>query len=283
MAKFTNYATLSYNGAATNSNTVTGEILEILSATKTAVKKDYTAKDDVTYVISLINSGTTAVNGLTIVDDLGGYAFEEGIVYPLTYVTGSLRYYINGVLQPTPTVVEGPPMSIMDVSVPAGGNAIFIYETMVTNFAPLAADAEITNTATITGGGISVLTAKETIKPENRAELSISKAICPNTIAENGQLSYTFVIENIGNTPTSEGDNVILTDTFRPILELLSVTFNGTAWSADGQYSYDAETGVFTTLPDQITVPAASYTQNTDGTWTITPGTATLVITGKVS
>ena len=40
MATFTNFATLSYNGGTTNSNTVTGEILETLSAVKTAVLDD---------------------------------------------------------------------------------------------------------------------------------------------------------------------------------------------------------------------------------------------------
>ena len=73
MARFTNYATLSYNGGTTDSNTVTGELLATLSMTKTAVMDDYTQKDDVTYVISLVNGGTTAVTGLTVTDDLGGY------------------------------------------------------------------------------------------------------------------------------------------------------------------------------------------------------------------
>ena len=37
MAVFTNQATLTYNGNVINSNITTGEILEVLSATKTAV------------------------------------------------------------------------------------------------------------------------------------------------------------------------------------------------------------------------------------------------------
>ena len=32
----------------------------------------------------------------------------------------------------------------------------------------------------------------------------------------------------------------------------------------------------------KTTVPAATYTQNADGTFTVTPGTATLVVTGTV-
>ena len=41
MANFSNYATLSYNGGTLNSNTVTGEIVQILNMTKTAVKATY--------------------------------------------------------------------------------------------------------------------------------------------------------------------------------------------------------------------------------------------------
>ena len=76
--------------------------------------------------------------------------------------------------------------------------------------------------------------------------------------------------------------NVVVTDTFAPILRNIAVTYNGTAWTEGTNYTYNAATGVFTTLAGQITVPAASFTQNTDGTFTVTPGTATLVITGTV-
>ncbi|MBE6021045.1 MAG: hypothetical protein E7228_04820 [Clostridiales bacterium] len=283
MATFTNFATLSYNGGTTTSNIVTGELLETLSATKTAVSNDYTAKDDVTYVVSLVNSGPSAITGLTVSDDLGGYAFDEGTIYPLEYTDGSIRYYINGVLQTAPTVAAGPPLEITGINVPAGGNVILIYEAAVTNYAPLATDASITNTVTVSGGGLSSpITAEETIFTENRADLTVNKAISPSSVTENGQLSYTFIIENQGNTEAAATDNVILTDTFDPILDPITVTYNGVPWTEGVNYTYDETTGEFASLPGQITVPAASYIQNDDGTWTVLPGTSVLVITGTV-
>lgn len=281
MATFTNFATLSYNGGTTESNTVTGELLETLSMTKTAVMDDYTPGEDVTYVLSLVNSGTTAITGLTVSDDLGGYTFNGTTVYPLAYTDGSVRYYVNGALQTAPTVTAGPPLSISGISVPAGGNAMLIYEAGVTNYAPLGVEATITNTATATGGGLT-LTAQETVAMEPRADLSISKALCPVTVTENGQLTYTFVIENAGSVTAAASDNVVLTDTFDPILNPITVTFNGTTWSEGVNYTYDTTTGLFRTLAGQITVPAATYSQNTDGTWTTRPGTATLTVTGTV-
>ena len=134
MAIFTNYATLSYSGGTTTSNTVTGEIVETISATKTAVLSDYTSGDSVTYVISLLNSGSVNISGLTVTDNLGGYTYGGTTVYPLEYIDGSVKYYINGVLQPAPSVTAGPPLAINGISVPANGNAIIVYEASVTDF-----------------------------------------------------------------------------------------------------------------------------------------------------
>lgn len=283
MATFTNFATLSYNGGTTDSNIVTGELLQVLSATKTAVMDDYTQKDDVTYVISILNTGTTPFTALTVSDDLGGYVFNGATVYPLRYTEGSLRYYLNGVLQTAPTVTGGPPLAISGITVPAGGNALFIYEASVMPYAPLGAEATVTNTATITGAGLTApLSVTATIGMEQRADLSISKSLCPSTVTENGQLTYTFVIENAGSLAADASETVVLTDTFDPKLSGIAVTLNGAAWTQGTEYTYDAATGVFTTTAGQITVPAATYTQNADGTWRTVPGTAVLTITGTV-
>ena len=75
----------------------------------------------------------------------------------------------------------------------------------------------------------------------------------------------------------------MITDQFNPILSDLTVTFNGTAWAEGTQYTYDQTTGLFTTNAGEITVPAATFTQNADtGAWSVIPGTSTLVITGTV-
>ena len=58
MATFTNQATLTYNGISTNSNIAFGEILDVLSVTKTVVEDSYSQGDTVTYVVSLRNTGS---------------------------------------------------------------------------------------------------------------------------------------------------------------------------------------------------------------------------------
>ena len=190
MATFTNQATLTYNGTTTASNVVTGEILEVLSAQKNAVVDEYTAGDDITYVISILNTGTTPLTGLTLTDNLGAYTFNTQTLTPLTYLEGSVRYYANGVLQAAPTVTATAPLTLTGLSVPAGGNAMILYEAVPNPYAPRAAGSTIINTATINGTGITTaVTASETAAAAERAALSINKAISPQTVTENGTVS----------------------------------------------------------------------------------------------
>jgi len=284
MATFTNQATLFYNNTRTASNVVQGEIIDVLTATKTALTDDYTLDDQITYIVSIVNAGDSAFTGLSLSDDLGAYSFGSGSRVPLDYVDGSLRYFVNGVLQTTPGVEAGAPLVAGNISVPAGGNALIVYTVRANSYAPLGEAGEITNTATISGGGlISPITAQDTIAALNDVRLSLSKAICPATVTENGQLTYTINIYNYGSRAAVATDNLIINDTFEPILENISVRFNGAAWSAPANYSYNSATGLFSSNPGQITVPAATITQNTTtGEWSVTPGVATLVITGTV-
>ena len=61
MAFFTNQAQLRYGNEITNSNITVGEIQEVLTVTKTAVKETYRQGGTVTYIISIVNAGTAPV------------------------------------------------------------------------------------------------------------------------------------------------------------------------------------------------------------------------------
>lgn len=284
MATFTNQATLSYNNTVTNSNIITGEIVEVLSVTKTSLTETYGANDNVTYVVSIVNTGATPFTNLTLTDSLGGYPFEQGTVYPLNYVENSLRYFADGVLQPTPVVTQGPPLSVTGINVAAGGNAIIIYEANVTGFAPLDTDDTIDNTVTLSGNGISTpLTAAASLAADLTPDLTISKSVSPSVVSENGRLTYTFVIQNYGNTEANAGDNAVVTDLFDPILSDITVTFNSDTWTSPADYTYNEATGQFATVAGRITVPAATFTQDAaTGSTVITPGVSTLTVSGTV-
>ena len=284
MAIFSNQATLTYNGNSTNSNIAYGEIMDVLTATKTAVEGTYTPGDLVTYVVTLRNTGNAMLTGLTVTDDLGGYLFNGTTVYPLTYEDGSLVMFTDGAPQPAPAVTAGPPLVISGINVPAGGDVVLVYQARANAYADPGAEGTIDNTVTVTGDGLSApVTATETVTAETAPVLTISKAITPAQVVDNERVTYTFVIQNSGNQPVVATDNAAITDTFDPRLTALTVTFDGTAWVQGVQYNYNETTGLFATVPGQITVPAATYTQDpVTGAYTVNPGIATLIVTGTI-
>ena len=284
MAIFSNQATLTYNGSSTNSNIAYGEILDVLVVTKTAVEGTYTPGQIVTYVVTLRNTGNAALTGLTVTDDLGGYLFNGITVYPLTYEAGSVALFTNGVPQAAPAVAPGPPLVFSGITVPAGGDVVLVYQARANAYADPAPGGTIVNTVTVTGDGLSApITASETVEVDVAPVLTISKSITPAQVVDNDRVTYTFVIQNSGNQAVVATDNAAITDTFDPILTALAVSFDGVAWTQGVQYNYDEATGLFTTVPGQILVPAATYTQDpVTGIYTETPGIATLVVTGTI-
>ncbi len=284
MAVFSNQATLTVGGVATSSNIAYGEILEALAVTKTAVEANYTPGGAVTYVVSLRNTGTAPITGLTVTDNLGAYTLNGTTVYPLGLVETDVRLFVGGVAQATPNISAGPPLTVTQIDIPAGTDAFLVYQARVNNFADPAVGGTINNTVTVTGGSLTApITASETVAASAAPQLAIEKSISPTQVVDNDRVTYTFVIRNSGNQAVTADDAAVITDTFLPILTDLAVSFNGAAWTEGTQYSYTQANGQFATLPGQITVPAATYTQDpVTGGYTVTPGTATLVVTGTI-
>lgn len=282
MATFQNQASLTYNNSTVNSNIVTGEILEVLSLTKASLNTSYTAGDTVTYILSAVNSGTTAFSGVSISDNLGAYSFGTNELYPLSYVDGSAMLYIDGVMQPVTVNATESEVVFSGFTIPAGGNALISYQATVNGFAPLSGGSVIENTATLTAAGLSTpVAATAQVGVDSRPVLSITKGLTPESVPENGTLTYTLTLLNTGAEPAVSG--VTVTDTFNPILSDISVSYNGTPWTEGVNYTYDEATGLFTTLDGQISVPGAVFNQNIDtGLVTVTPGVAVIRITGTV-
>ena len=283
MAQFYNQAVFSYNGKTVNSNITSGEIVQALSAAKTALVPEYEPNGDVTYAISITNSSTSPFSDLTITDDLGAYPNAAGqTVYPLDADTDSVKYYADGILQPAPTVVGTQPLIITGIEVPAGGNAVIIYQSKTNSYASPAADGEIINTAVISGAGLAEdITVTETVTAQQQPIISVVKTLSPETVSENSEVTYTFTVYNFGNTAVGAADNAEMTDTFTPVLRNISVTLDGQQKTTG--YTYAEQTGLLTIQPGTVTVPAAAVSQDpATGEYSVVPGTAVITVTGTI-
>ena len=285
MATLYNKATLTYGGNVVSSNTTEAELLAGLTLTKTAITDTYTAGGNIVYLVTLTNMGGSAYTDLTVTDNLGAYTLAGGgTAIPLDYVDGTLLYFVDGVLQPTPTVTTVGNLEIGGIDIPAGGTATLVYETVANEFAPIAAGSTITNTVSTDGGvGVGVITDTATVGIKSAPQLTIAKAVCPAIITDNDTVTYTIIVQNLGNTPVIATDGVIISDVFNPALTGITVTLDGATLVPGTGYTYNETTGEFATVDGVVTVPAATYTQDpTTGTVTTIPGVTVLTVTGTV-
>lgn len=283
MAVFTNQAKLVYGDRTTFSNIVTGERVNALSITKTAVQDSYGRGNRLTYIVSIKNTGNSAYNGLTLTDDLGRYTLGELALIPLSYDVGSLLYYVNGTLEEALDVTAEPALTANGIDVPAGGNVLVVYTVTANEYAPLDIEGEITNTVTLSGNGIETVSDNETVTAITSPELEITKSLEPVSVVGNGPLTYTFVISNTGSAPVTAETAAVISDVFDPILNITEVTLDGEVLTRPDDYTYNETTGEFATVAGKITIPAAAIAQNPNtGIWSRDPGTVVLKITGTI-
>lgn len=280
----TNQARVSYQfndqtGSAL-SNIATAVLTDPLAADKNSIESVYQPGDTVTFVVSFVNSGAALTN-VTVTDDLGTYAIGTGEATPLTFAPPALLY-INGVFLGTPaTTVLDDSVEFTLPSVPAGANAVIIYNAVVNSAAPIAVGSQITNTATISADSLTTdVTASNTITADEFADIRITKAMSPASIVDGSQITYDFTIYNYGNT---EATDIVLTDQFDPAPANITVFINGDVVNP-ADYTY---VGGLLTLPAgsgaELSLPAATITQNpVTGEVTVVPSSLDITVTGTL-
>lgn len=281
MAIITNQANLTYTYGTTTasvaSNVATAEMNAALSAAKRVLDESYRLGSDLTYILSFENGGNSAITNLSVLDDLGAYTPEgaSAPVQPLTY-TGPAALYIDGVFSAelTPAVQEGG-VQFTIPEIPAGSNALLVYQATVNGFAPLSPGSEIENTASV--GTTDPQAASATVPAASYADVSINKEMAPDPVSTGDTMTVTFTIENRGN---ADATDLQLTDAFPLALSDVSVTVNGAPMT---DFTFENST---LTLPSgtqtTLSVPAAAFTQDETGAVTVVPGKLTVVMTGTV-
>ena len=277
MATFFNQATLIFEGAQTLSNITEGAVNSTLTITKAALSLDYERNSLVSYLITITNPTGSTREGVIVNDNLGTFSLGDELITPLDYVDGSAILLTDGVSAPLGATATEGTLTFDPISIAANSSVNIIFTARVNELAPLDVGSTIENTAStecIDEG------ATAEVGVRSFTSLTIAKAVCPMNVSCGERISYTFIIQNTGNTPASDG--LIVSDTFTPQLTDLIVTLDGEPFPATS-YTYDEISGVFTTAEGEITVPAAAYTVGEGGVISTTPGVAVLTVSGIIS
>lgn len=261
-----NFATLTYNSGTDTgsaaSNVVSTNLLDSYSinAVKTSANDDWRPGENITYLVTLTNTGTQPLYAAEVIDNLGGTPNLT------TYLTGSALVVNDS------TVTEATPTSVNPLTIPAatvlqpGDSVTVIYVAQVNATIADTVDS-ITNTATVqarqgsAAGTIVTATPAPTLTLPRAdfAEVSIVKAVDKATVSSGDTLTYTFTIENTGNIPAT---NVVITDTLPEgftITSIQSETNGVTTVYTPADYTVGADnTLVLPTGATTLTVPAAT-------------------------
>ena len=257
-----NSATLTYNSGENSgsaaSNVVSTSLLDSYSITaqKFTANDSWRPGENITYLVTVKNTGTQPVFAVQITDNLGG-----GTDAPLNYVLNSaLVIDEDGVTQIVPTAVS-PLTIVLPDALQSSESVTVLYVAQVDSV--IADDVQsITNTVAATarqGSAAGEIVEAEpvsvTIDREDFAQIDVTKAVDKAVIASGDTLTYTFTIENSGNI---EATNVVITDTLPAGFAITEIS---------------SETNAVVTVYD-----ATDYTIDADNTLTLPVGGVTITV-----
>ncbi len=260
------------------SNIATAVLLDPVAVDKNSIESTYRPGDELTFIVSFVNSSASALTNVVVTDDLGTFDFGTGSVTPLDFVESAV-YYVNGIYAGTLTPdVTDDSVSFTIASVAAGANVVIVYKAQVNDSAQFTVGSEITNTVTVTADGLTAeVSASNTVTADEYADVRITKTMVPSSIVDGSLITYEFDIFNYGNT---EATNIVLTDQFDPAPTNITVQINGDTIDP-GLYTY---VNGLLTLPTDVTtlsLPAAEFTQNpVTGEVTVVPSSVNITVTG---
>lgn len=287
MATIENFATVSYTSGGI-SETKVSNLAEIglesaISFTKSTLGETYGEDDVITYILSMTNTSASTITNVSITDDLGTFIFGTLELSPLTYTAPALLL-IDGQDVSTQLTVDTSTAGSLVFSfpaLPAGATANIVYRAAVNEYAPLDVNASVTNTATLTSDSdCADGTATATITAVSAANVSVFKQMSPNPVICGDTVTYTIRIYNYGNIAA---ENVVLTDTFNPAPENITVSRDGVLLIGTDYTYVNGTLTVPSTAQSPVTVPAATFIRDvTTGIVNVTPGMIEYTITGTI-
>ena len=287
MATIENFATVSYTSGGI-SETKVSNLAEIglesaISFTKSTLGETYGEDDVITYILSMTNTSASTITNVSITDDLGTFIFGTLELSPLTYAPPALLLIDGQDVSAQLTVDTSTAGSLVFSfpALPAGATANIVYRAAVNEYAPLDVNASVTNTATLTSDSdCADGTATATITAVSAANVSVFKQMSPNPVICGDTVTYTIRIYNYGNIAA---ENVVLTDTFNPAPENITVSRDGVLLIGTDYTYVNGTLTVPSTAQSPVTVPAATFIRDvTTGIVNVTPGMIEYTITGTI-
>ena len=258
-----NSASTVYTLSGGSSTTASSNVLPInlqtsggLTLTKTASPETFSAGDIITYTVTITNSSSSYLNGVRIIDNLGGGN--------LAYVTSSARLSTDSTSYAV-TPIATNPLTFTLQQLASGATMTLTYKAQVIfNLSPTV--SLITNTVQGIGypySGTITGYANNTIEKKTESNFTITKSSSVTDVTTNQNFNYYITLTN--NTST-EAAVTSITDTLPTNYTLSSATLKigsnspVTLTSSDYTLSSGNELVVTTVGGAAITVPANNST-----------------------
>jgi uncharacterized repeat protein (TIGR01451 family) len=236
------------NDTATATTTVNAATTIDVGVTKVDTPDPVAAGQNITYTITLTNSGTgaAAANSVTLTDIVPANTTFVSFVAPTGWSSTTPTGGGTGTVSSTNTTAP----------IAAGGTAVFTLIVNVNGATPN--NTTITNTATITATGdtnannnSATATTTVTAVTLPQVDLSVTKTDGVSTVDIGGSLTYTIVVSNNG---PSAANGAIVTDTFPATLTNVNFTASGTGGASDFDTSGSGNINDTVNLPAGATI-----------------------------
>lgn len=257
-----NSATAEYtlNG---ETNTATSNVLPInlltdsgLTITKTSDKETFSAGEIITYTVTITNSSSQYLNGVRIIDNLGGNN--------LAYVLSSARLSVGSTSYAV-TPVATNPLTFTLQQLSAGATMTLTYKAQVIFNLPNTVSL-ITNTVQGIGypaSGTITGYANNTIEKKTESSFTLTKSSSLTDVTTNQSFNYYITLtNNTSNIATVTSITDQLPSNFSPTGGTVKIGSNSPVTLLSSDYTLSSgNTLVVSSLNgDSITVPANSST-----------------------